>query len=265
MNAHLGDEGLIGYIHYTLTDADRETMDDHLSACTECRTRLAELEVLHRRIRYCLSADIRAVSPPRSMTFAAIAPRLEHRRWWDRLQTPSGQLLPGATALAALTGLAVALVSLFYSLRWGDADPAPMSANRLPVVACGCFAVAVMGNYRWRAAWPPRLVLMALLSLALWIGTAIVGLQVIVTVLDMFTWLLYLGVSREIAGLGAWILVPVSVVWIAIVVGGGEYHFKHIGQPGSWRLFGFTVAIELLVLGLPYLLGIWFSVPPVWR
>ena len=75
MKSHLGDEQLIGYVHHTLTDAQREAMDRHLATCPDCRARLAEHEALQRRMRNSLMGDLRAVQPTPSMTFSAIAPR----------------------------------------------------------------------------------------------------------------------------------------------------------------------------------------------
>jgi hypothetical protein len=40
----------------------------------------------------------------------------------------------------------------------------------------------------------------------------------------------------------------------ALVMGGGEYYFKRVGQRSSWKLFGWTVGAELVVLALPWLL-----------
>jgi predicted anti-sigma-YlaC factor YlaD len=265
VNAHLSDEKLIGYVHYTLTDADRETMDEHLKDCPGCRARFAELEALQRRVRYGLAADMRAVSLPSSLTFSAIAPRLERRRWWSRLRISSAQYYPGAVALAALAGLAVAVVSLYYGIGRGGAEPASVATSRLPLVACACFGLAVLGQYQLEVVVPPRLLLTRILALCLWLGTAIVGLEVIVTALDVLTWLLYLGVSPKVTAVGVWMTVPLSILWIAVVVGGGEYHYRNVGQRSSWRLFGLTIGFELLILAMPFLLGLWFSLPPIWR
>jgi len=263
MSEHLNDEKLIGYVHYTLTDAGREAMDEHLGACPDCRARLAEYEALQRRIRYSLAGDIKAASPPLGMTFAAVAPRLHRHSWWDRLRVPSGELLPGTLAFAALAGLTAALVGLLQSLGWGSARLTAVSESRLPLLACGCFAVTVVANYKWKSSLPPRLVLSRMLAFTLWIGTAIVGLQVIVAALDMVIWLLYLVVSPSVAPVGVWASIPLSIAWIAVVVGGGEYHYRWLGQRNSWRLFGWTIAAELFILVLSQLFVSWFSVPHI--
>lgn len=77
MNHHLTREQLIGYIHQTLTDAEREEIDRHLSECAECRGMLGDHEAMQRRIRYGLLQDLRKAQPSSKMTFAAVAPRLK--------------------------------------------------------------------------------------------------------------------------------------------------------------------------------------------
>jgi hypothetical protein len=266
MSNHLNDEQLIGYVHYTLTDAERETIDEHLKGCVDCRVRLAECEAVQRRIRYSLSADIRAVPVPSTMTFAAIAPQLQRYRWWDSVRLPAGELLPGATALVAVAGLAVALVGLFQSLSWSRSDAETVQSNPWLVLACGFFAVTLMGNYGWKSLppWeterkqPLRMILPKVLAFVLWIGTAIVGLQVIVVIMDLLLWLSSRGFSVNIAVFSIW---PLGIAWIALVVGGGEYHYERVGQRSSWRLFGWTVVVELLMLVLPYILESAFAFP----
>ncbi len=241
-------------------------MDEHLKDCPGCRARFAELEALQRRVRYGLAADMRAVSLPSSLTFSAIAPRLERRRWWSRRQISSAQYYPGAAALTALAGLAVAVVSLYYyGIGQGSAEPVSLSDSRLPLVACGCLGLAVLGHHRREVVPPSNSFLTRTLALGLWRGTAIVGLQAIVTALDVLTWLLYLGVSPKVTAVGVWMTVPLSILWIAVVVGGGEYHYRNVGQRSSWRLFGLTIGFELLILVIPLVLGVWISLPPIWR
>jgi hypothetical protein len=265
VNAHLHEQQLTGYVHITLTDAERETMDAHLRSCALCRARLKTIESLERRVRYELSTDINSAVPPSTMTFSTIAPRLERGSWWDRLGIPSHELLPGAAAFAALAGLALALISVLYALGWSDARTAKEPSSTLPLLASGLFAIAVVGNFGWRARFSRRVLLPRLLALVLWIGTALVGLQVIVTGLDLVTWFLFSGVSSRSATLGPWVLIPLGVAWIALVIGGGEFHYRHLGEPSSWRFFAATIGVESFILMLPIILDIWFNLPPIWR
>ena len=48
-----------------------------------------------------------------------------------------------------------------------------------------------------------------------------------------------------------WVVFLLAVVFIAVALGGGEYHYRHHGQARSWRLLVWTISIQLLVLALP--------------
>lgn len=41
-----------------------------------------------------------------------------------------------------------------------------------------------------------------------------------------------------------------AIVCIVIIIGGGEYHYRNVGKPESWKLFGWTIAFELSILVL---------------
>jgi hypothetical protein len=51
-------------------------------------------------------------------------------------------------------------------------------------------------------------------------------------------------------GLGNWLVFILAVVWIGVVIGGGEYHAKHVGQPKSWKLFARTIGVQVAILVL---------------
>lgn len=256
MNSHLSDEQLIGYVHRTLTDAQREAIDQHLATCPRCRTRLADHEALQRRIRHSLLADLKAVQPSPGMTFSAIPPRLKRPKRFARLWLRSGQLFHSVTAVAALAGLVIALVGLAESVSRPAVGLIPIRAGSLPTVACFLFAVPVMGNYYESRTVPSRLILSGVLAFTLWVGTAIVGLQVMVVVRNVFCWVLLQVLSDlwSAIGLSNWALIPLGILWVALVVGGGEYHYKRVGQRSSWKLFGWTIAAEMLILVLPILI-----------
>jgi hypothetical protein len=116
MSAHLHDAQLSGYIHHTLTDAQREVMDQHLATCPHCRARLAGHEALQKRIRHELLADLRAINPPPRMTLAAIRPRPRRSRALAVLRRCCRQLFPGVAALATVAVQAIILLALFGSI-----------------------------------------------------------------------------------------------------------------------------------------------------
>jgi hypothetical protein len=251
LNPHLSNDQLIGHAYYTLTDAEREVMDAHLAECQQCRAQLTQHEMQQRYIHHTLLADIKAATLPAHMTFAAIAPRLERR-------TPLTILwafFSGATALAAPAGLVIALVGLWQGVGLSGAGTTT-TATFLSMLACGCFALTLVGQYEWPALAPSRFTLSALLAFILWLGTAIVGLQNIVVIWNIVAWGLALaGIQFSHAPVLSFVLsiIPTAILWIAVVIGGGEYHFTHLGQPRSWKLFGWTIAGELFILLLRYL------------
>jgi len=105
-----------------------------------------------------------------------------------------------------------------------------------------------------------RRTLSGMLTFVLWAGTAVLGLYETLLIREML-FRIYarassIGLKRDYwraLVLGNWALVPLSLVWIALVVGGGEYHYKRAGQRSSWKLFGWTIAAEMLILVLALL------------
>jgi hypothetical protein len=262
MNSHLSDELLIGYCHSTLTDAEREVMDSHFLRCPECRARLADHEALQRRIRHSLLADLKAAQPSARFGFSAVAPSLRPQNNLAALWRQSSRLVRGATAVVALAGLVVAAISLFGGVGRLAAGVTGVPATPLPVAACFLFAIPVANNCRESRVVPSRLILSYVLAFVLWLGTAILGIYEIYLVREM----IFAIYARLIEGAGSgtdyWAalalgnaaLIPLSIGWIALVMGGGEYHFKHVGQRCSWKLFGWTIAGELFILLLPWVL-----------
>lgn len=145
---HLTDQDLNGYIHQTLTDAQRETMDQHLDGCPPCRVRLDAAKQVHRDIYYGLHDELRQQRPSRDLNFAAIKPGLNKTRRRATVQFHSLRLLANAgiaavvllfgvfaysllqtdTLLGSLVG--EPLQPLFPENDWDD--PTPYQAHLLP-------------------------------------------------------------------------------------------------------------------------------------
>ncbi|MCI0397716.1 MAG: hypothetical protein L0332_21805 [Chloroflexi bacterium] len=100
--------------------------------------------------------------------------------------------------------------------------------------------------------------LTAVITFLLWLATAALALWEIVVIRDMFFRLYARFVGGEAAGfqptywagtaLGIGLVMFLAVVWIAVVIGGAEYHYRHAGQPGSWKVFAWTFAAEVSIL-----------------
>jgi hypothetical protein len=100
-----------------------------------------------------------------------------------------------------------------------------------------------------------------ILAVLLWIVTAILGLVDILAVRNIAQ-----GIAARIrsdtrgssywayVNAGNWSVVVAAVIWIVVVVGSGEYHRVKVGQRSSWKLFGWTIAVEVAILILPLFL-----------
>jgi hypothetical protein len=164
--------------------------------------------------------------------------------------------------VVALAGLVVAVISLFGGVGRLAAGATGVPVTPLPVAACFLFAIPVANNCRESRVVPSRLILSCVLAFILWLGTAILGIYEIYLIREMIFAIYARFVEGATTRTDYWTaltlsnaaLIPLSVGWIALVVGGGEYHFRRVGQRSSWKLFGWTIAIQLFILLLPWLL-----------
>jgi len=98
-----------------------------------------------------------------------------------------------------------------------------------------------------------------ILAFVLWIVTGALGLVEIWIIRQMMLRVYARFFAEEAArgdvywgsiALGNWLVFILAIVWIALVIGGGEYHVKYVGKPKSWRLFARTIAVQLSILFL---------------
>jgi hypothetical protein len=154
------------------------------------------------------------------------------------------------------------VISLAKGVDQLAAGVAEVPVASLPVAACFLFAIPVANNCRESRVVPSRLMLSRVLASILWLGTAVVGIYEIYLIREMIFAIYARFIEGASSGTDYWAalslgnaaLIPLSIGWIALVMSGGEYHFKRVGQRNSWRLFGWTIAGELLILALPWLL-----------
>jgi hypothetical protein len=260
MKNHISSDQLVGHVQHTLTDAQREVIDQHLMACARCRARLDEHQAFQRRVRQNLSDDLQQVAPSSQMTFHTVAPRLPSnrlQRWQRRAATP--QALP---AVAALGGLVLAVMTLTVGIRWADISlwsiPTDVSTpTSLPAIACLLFSIPVVANYREQGQLLSSRPLTYIVTVLLWLGTALVGLYELFVMRELLYHVYVVLGGRDpgvAAALGVWGVLVLALVWIGAFIGGAEYHYQHVGERQSWRLFGWIIAIEVVILVLAYLI-----------
>jgi hypothetical protein len=97
-------------------------------------------------------------------------------------------------------------------------------------------------------------------TFGLWLVTAVLGLWLIQFVRNLMARLIFyftpIGVDEYAAfkriqlvgGLSTFLYLILGLAWIAAIIGGAEYHRRRLGQPESWRLFGWIVATEMAIL-----------------
>lgn len=130
MNRHLKDNELSGYIHQTLTDAQRESMNAHLDACLRCRERVAEAKAMQRRVHYGLGAELRQARPTQ-MHFNQVAPKLAKGRRWATLRFYSMQTLSSVAVLAVIVVMTTLIISFVQASEWIAASPVAAASTVL--------------------------------------------------------------------------------------------------------------------------------------
>jgi hypothetical protein len=103
------------------------------------------------------------------------------------------------------------------------------------------------------------------LAVLLWLTSIVLGIVEIVTVrnalLALYAWVVTqssvtpeqlrstYGSAMFISQASVFVL---ALVMVGVAIGTGEYHAKHFGERRSWRLFGWVLGIELLLLLVTY-------------
>jgi hypothetical protein len=101
-----------------------------------------------------------------------------------------------------------------------------------------------------------RQIASAVIATVLWVVTAGLGLEAIYIGKELF-YLIYLRLGGSIDPAERYALLLVfflGLVYLVFIVSTTEYHRKRIGRPESWRLFGLTLAVEVSLVVLYYLI-----------
>ncbi len=96
-----------------------------------------------------------------------------------------------------------------------------------------------------------------LLAIVLWLVQFGLGLQAIYDLIQIIS-LIRVALGGSLAAVEA--STPVMVFFLALlmliyIIWSTEYHIKQVGKPESWRLFGWTIAVELSIILLNYVLS----------
>jgi len=95
-----------------------------------------------------------------------------------------------------------------------------------------------------------------ILAIVLWLvsfGLALQSIYIIKEIVYLIT--VRLGGSvRQAENFLPTLIFILALLVMAFIIGSTEYHMKRVGKPESWRLFGWTIAVELSLLILYYIL-----------
>jgi hypothetical protein len=254
MKKHLTQNDVTGYIYNSLDDAQREFMDMHLLDCHICRANLSEQEYRQRKISNELSAVLKAASPSAQMNFAAIAPHVRNQntalKLWPRLTAHA----PAALALMGLLFAVFGLWQHFYERT--ILSLSSQSLGAFPTLACFFLMLASIGQVDRTPINQARFIVTWASALILWLGSILIGLLNLIVIRDLaIMTVIAFGGSPSDAAPIAIISVMIGVIFfIGIIFGSGEFHYRNIGQPASWKLFAITIMGQLLLLIIPYLI-----------
>ncbi len=123
---HFTDRELNGYIHHSLTDAQRETMNHHMQSCAACRARLQTAEWQRRQLTVDLGNEIRRSRPSSQMHFGAIRPGLNRRRRRAFVRFHSMHLL---STMGTVTAVFAFLLFALYLLGLSAASTSTPALN----------------------------------------------------------------------------------------------------------------------------------------
>jgi hypothetical protein len=95
-----------------------------------------------------------------------------------------------------------------------------------------------------------------LVAILLWLITFVLGLNAMYLLLQIF----YLVFGAVSGGTGRaerfapGLVFLLGLGFLIFIIATSEYHRKHVGTRGSWRLFAWTIAVEVSIIILYYLL-----------
>ena len=96
----------------------------------------------------------------------------------------------------------------------------------------------------------------SILAFVLWLFAFVLGLESINSLKEIYIYtLVRFGQNVQEAASSAPLLVFfLGLAYLIFVIWSTEYHMKRVGHPESWRLFGWTIAVELSIEILHYLI-----------
>lgn len=99
-------------------------------------------------------------------------------------------------------------------------------------------------------------ILSIVIAIFLWLLTIVLGLEGI-NVFGKLVGLIVVsfgGDLRTVSAISPWLTFLLGIIFLVFFIVTTEYHRKRVGRPESWRLFGWSIAVEVSIIILYYLL-----------
>lgn len=100
-------------------------------------------------------------------------------------------------------------------------------------------------------------IFLGLLTFALWVGTAVLGFYVAVNLQEM-VFRIYVACCADnrwgFTVTKQWSSIFFMLFWVSFVVWIGDYQAKHFNEPKSWKLYGWTYLVMIVLLGISWLI-----------
>jgi pilus assembly protein TadC len=96
----------------------------------------------------------------------------------------------------------------------------------------------------------------SVLAIFLWLITIVLGLEAIYATRGLIA-MLYVRLGGDPAAVDLitpWLVLVLALVFLIFFIVTSEFHRKRVGQPASWRLFAWSIAVEGSLVLLYFLL-----------
>jgi hypothetical protein len=251
-------KNLTGYVLNTLTNQEEKTMDANLNQDPSLRQKVEELQQIKEHISEKLHQTLAGIDPPPSLSFEGIAPQLETPAKAGRSGVFQRTALHLTTAILGiiLIALGIAASAVFPTVLQPVILSQPLEMSLiLPILSTLFLLISPVMSVQDAPTAQQKSYLTILLTLLLWIGQSMIWLMNIYLLQELTVKVVYTFSSNfDTAMLTKIIsLFLLSLVWLSLVVISGEYHFKRLGRPASWKSFGWTLILSGIILALEYL------------
>ena len=95
-----------------------------------------------------------------------------------------------------------------------------------------------------------------ILAISLWLVTFVLGLNAVYLLLQIF-YLVFSALGGSLLqaeGFAPGLVFLLILAYLIFIIAISEYHRKRVGTRESWRLFAWTIAVEISIIILYYLL-----------